>query len=82
MRYLQVWAADRAGNISLMPKRSFINYTPAAQSLAAGAVQVLRYDLNAGDRLSVRVQPSSGDPDLYLWAPDALSLPRAPWYSN
>lgn len=30
----------------------------------------------------MRVQPISGDPDVYLWVPDALTLPRVPWYSN
>ena len=36
----------------------------------------------SGDRIDVRVEPVSGDADIYLWAPDALTLPRAPWYSN
>ena len=82
LRYLQAWAADRAGNIAAMPKRSYINYTPATLQVGAGAVLLLRYNLNAGDRIDVRVQPVSGDPDIYLWAPDALTLPRAPWFSN
>jgi hypothetical protein len=82
LHYLHVWAADRAGNISAAPRRSYINYTPATMSIATGAVQIMRYDLRTGDRIDIRVQPISGDPDFYLWAPDALSLPRAPWYSN
>lgn len=82
LRYLQAWAADRAGNIAAMPKRSYINYTPATLQVGAGAALLLRYYLNAGDRIDVRVQPVNGDADIYLWAPDALSLPRTPWYSN
>jgi hypothetical protein len=82
LRYLHVWAADQAGNVSPTPKRAYINYIPDTVRLAAAEVYVLRYDLNAGDRITVSVAPLSGDPDIYLWAPDALSLPRAPWYSN
>jgi hypothetical protein len=82
LHYLQVWAADHAGNISAAPRRSYINYTPATINLAAGAVQVMRYTLQAGERIDIRVQPINGDPDLYLWAPDALTLPRLPWYGN
>lgn len=82
LHYLQVWAADHAGNISTAPRRSYINYTPATINLAAGAVQVMRYTLQAGERIDIRVQPINGDPDLYLWAPDVLTLPRLPWYSN
>jgi len=82
LRYLQAWAADRAGNIAAMPKRSYINYTPTTLQVGANAALLLRYHLNAGDRIDVRVQPVSGDPDIYLWAPDALTLPRAPWFSN
>lgn len=81
IRYLQVWAADRAGNISPQPKRSYINYVPATLQVDANA-PILRYELREGDGIAIRVQPLSGDPDIYLWAPDALTLPRAPWYSN
>jgi hypothetical protein len=42
----------------------------------------MRYTLQAGERIDIRVQPINGDPDLYLWAPDALTLPRLPWYGN
>ena len=82
IRYLQVWVVDRVGNISPQPKRSYINYVPATLQVDANVPQILRYELRQGDSMTIRVQPLSGDPDIYLWAPDALTLPRAPWYSN
>lgn len=82
LRYLQIWAVDRAGNISLTPKRSYSNYIPATLKVGAGSAQILRYELAAGDQVDIQLQPVSGDPDLYLWAPDAITLPRLPWYSN
>jgi hypothetical protein len=80
-RYLDAWARDAAGNISLFPFRALINYLPASDSIGAGETRVYRYRLAAGAQFTVRVIPLSGDPDLYIWAPDADSG-RGPWISN
>ncbi len=78
MKYLQAWVADGAGNISLTPASGLLNYVPAADSLLEGQARLYRYRLAAGEQITVRTEPSSGDPDIYLWAtasttPDASS---------
>lgn len=82
VHYLQAWAQDQAGNISPTPGHSAINHLPSSIALAANETVILRYALAQGDSLGVRVAPTIGDPDVYVWAPDALTLPRAPWYSD
>lgn len=78
--YLQVWAADQASNISAVPQRAAINYIPPSIQLAAGEILVYRFALAVGAQLHVQVEPSEGDPDLYLWAPDYQTRP--PWVSQ
>jgi len=68
-RYLQAWAADQAGNISLAPYKDYINYLPPSDQIATGQVRVYRQYVSAGQTLSVTVAPISGDPDLYIWSP-------------
>lgn len=80
MKYLQAWAADGAGNVSLFPFKAFINYVPAGDSVAQGQTRVYRYTLDAGRRLTARVESGSGDADLFVWAPDHATRP--PWVSN
>jgi hypothetical protein len=80
MKYLQAWAADKAGNISLYPYRAYIDYVPATDHVEQGQVRVYRYTLAAGQVLTATVTPISGDPDLYVWPPDFPTRP--PWVSN
>jgi hypothetical protein len=80
LAYFQVWAADRAGNTSAAPQRAAINYIPPLLHLASGETLLYRFHLEAGDQLTVAAEPTEGDPDLYLWAPDYQT--RSPWVSN
>jgi hypothetical protein len=80
MKYIQAWAADNAGNISTYPYAALINYLPPSDSVVAGQGRIYRYTLEAGQQLTVQVQVLSGDPDLYVWAPDYATRP--PWVSN
>jgi len=80
IKYLQAWAADAAGNISLYPGQTYINYLPPTDHVAVGEVRVYRQAVVAGQTLGVQVTPVSGDPDLYVWAPDSPGRP--PWVSN
>ena len=80
MRYLQVWAVDRAGNVSLFPYKQFITYDPPIHRVGLDQTRIYRYELAAGEQVLVRVQANSGDPDLYVWAPDHATRP--PWVSN
>lgn len=78
MHYLQAWAADQAGNISLYPMKARINYIPEVDHVEANQVRLYRQALVAGQRLSVTVTPLNGDPDLYVWSPNPLA---PPWFS-
>ena len=78
--YLQAWAMDHAGNVSIYPYGAYVSYLPPSESVAADQVHIYRYELSAGQSMTVRVTPISGDPDLYIWAPDYATRP--PWVSN
>ncbi len=80
MKYLQAWAADNAGNISLFPFRDLISYIPESDRVGLDQGRIYRFVLAAGQRLTARVEPVTGDPDLYIWAPDSNTRP--PWVSN
>jgi len=81
LKYLQAWAKDKAGNISLFPYTRYVNYAPPSQTLGADAVHFRRYALQAGELFTVRLEPYQGDPDLYVWPPDSTAG-RPPWVSN
>jgi hypothetical protein len=75
VKYLEVWVADGAGNISLAPLGAFINYLKS-DSLVTGDSRYYVYWLNVGQSMTVTITPASGDPDLYVWPNSG-----APWYS-
>jgi hypothetical protein len=70
LKYLQAWAADGAGNVSLYPYGGWINYLPPSDSVAMNQGRIYRYTLTAGQFVTAHVQVFSGDPDLYVWPPD------------
>lgn len=78
--YLQAWAMDQAGNISIYPYGAYVDYLPPSETVARDQAHIYRYQLSAGQLITVRVTPISGDPDLYIWAPDYATRP--PWVSN
>ena len=80
LTYLQVWAADRALNISDAPGSASINYIPPQISVAADEAVIYRFVLAHGETIHVQALPHTGDPDLFLWAPDHATRP--PWVSN
>ncbi|MFN8494272.1 MAG: CARDB domain-containing protein [Caldilineaceae bacterium] len=80
VHYMQAWAADKAGNISIFPYTDRINYVPATDKVGQDRSRIYRIELKAQQRLQVTVTPVSGDPDLYIWAPDYVTRP--PWVSN
>ena len=67
VHYLQLWAADRAGNVSSSSLQAPINYLPEQDRVRAGQVRIYRITLASGETLDAAVTPSTGDPDLYLW---------------
>lgn len=75
---LQAWAADAVGNVSA-PLRLGVNYIVSPDFVAQGQVRLYRYTLKPNQQLHVRVQPTSGDADLYIWPPNHLA--QAAWTS-
>lgn len=86
VRYIQVWAADGAGNISLTPGAQMINLISNG-SLRPDDVDVFRHPLVNGERLQININgswsPYCGDPwykwgfkywestfDIYVWSPE------------
>lgn len=80
MKYLQAWVQDRSGNVSLFPYGATINYEPPTDTVLRDQGRVYRYQLTQGQQMIARVEPVTGDPDLYVWAPDHETRP--PWVSN
>ncbi len=80
LRYIQAWVADHAQNVSAAPRKAAINYVPTSETVAQGETRVYRVGVVAGQCLSVRVEPESGDPDLYVWPP-GYEPGATYWYS-
>ncbi len=70
MKYLKVWAKDKAGNVSAAPFERFLNYIPPMGNVAEGKSHIYRFTVPAGKMLTAKVTPQGGDPDLYIWNPD------------
>jgi hypothetical protein len=77
-RYIQVWVADNAGNISVDTYKARIDYSPPSDTVRAGQVRVYRRNVTAGQSLQVTLETLSGDADLYVWRPDG----NQSWVSN
>ncbi|MCB9079558.1 MAG: trypsin-like serine protease [Anaerolineaceae bacterium] len=81
MKYFQVWAADVAGNIAQSPGQAVLNYVTPTDSLLQGQIRLYRYRLAAGEQITVRTAPTSGDPDIYLWDTNSAN-PAASSYNT
>lgn len=79
--YIQAWARDVAGNVSVYPAQDSISYLPPIEFVARNQARIYRRTLAAGETLNVQLQPVSGDADLYIWPPD-WQAGRPPWVSN
>jgi uncharacterized repeat protein (TIGR01451 family) len=78
--YVQVWAADAAGNVSAEPALALINYEPQERSVSYGEVHVYRYPLSPGSDLDTRIW--TGDSyqyavDLRIYDPDGAYVTGA-----
>jgi hypothetical protein len=67
VHYLQVWAADRAGNISVIPQMDFVSYFDGSASVAAGERTVYRIRPALYAPTTVSMSALNGDPDLYVY---------------
>jgi hypothetical protein len=77
MHYIQVWAADFAGNVSPAPVTRWINYLPESAAISTYEIHTFRFSLQAGDILQVDLTSLTGDADLYAFAPDGTLLQKS-----
>ncbi len=79
IRYMEAWAIDEAGNISLEPGIDTIVLLPTAQSgyVAQNGVVFYRFYVRQGQAVVVNLISLDGDADLYVWGPGEQL-----WYSN
>lgn len=75
VKYLQAWASDGQGNVSLFPFKGFVSYIPPSDAVGLDQGRVYRFSVQVGEQISAQVAPISGDPDLYIWPPDADTRP-------
>jgi hypothetical protein len=71
VRFLGVWVADTAGNVSTLQETAmpFVNRVGGSQTLADGQRIQYRALLDAGSVVWASLKTMSGDPDLYAWGP-------------
>jgi uncharacterized repeat protein (TIGR01451 family) len=67
--YLQVWAANAAGDITPNPALALTNLLPPAAYLSAQEVHLYRYGLIPGQEMLARLVSLLGDADLYAFDP-------------
>jgi len=83
VKYFQIWAKDKQGQLSSQPYHTFVTYAPSytAPLVFSGRVgreQKVRYKhkLNMGDPLVASLKSLAGDADLYIWSPDSNASTR------
>jgi uncharacterized repeat protein (TIGR01451 family) len=71
VKYVGVWVADGAGNISTLDEHSliFVNRMDASQSLGDRQRVQYRGLLQGGEWISGILATVSGDPNVYVWKP-------------
>ena len=78
VKYLGVWVADGAGNVSTLDEHSliFVNRMDGSQALGDGQRVQYRGLLQGIERISGVLATVSGDPDLYVWRPSNTFWPE------
>ena len=71
VKYLGVWVADAAGNVSTLDEHSleFVNRMDTSQTLADGQRVQYRGQVEGGEFVTIDLTTVSGDPDMFIWKP-------------
>ncbi|NMC61606.1 MAG: DUF1566 domain-containing protein [SAR324 cluster bacterium] len=77
-RFIELWVADKAQNVSAAVSR-LSNFIKPDDFVIEGESKWYLYPLNAGETVNASSYYRWGDADLYLWAPDWQT--RKPWSS-
>ena len=73
-RFIDVWVADFAGNISSMAKTAHINLLYSNMWVAQNQAHGFNYDLTVGEHVETQLIPASSDADLYIGTYDTGTL--------
>ena len=76
VHYLQLFVADRAGNVVREPGVVFVNYRPAQVPIALDGLHIYRVAPAAGSSATVRMDVRGGNPDLYVFGPGVSFTPE------
>ncbi len=74
-KYIQVWFADGAQNISNLPGKDMINYVPSGESIGQGKWRLYRQEISQGTVVTITLNVVSGDADLFVWNPNSIGAP-------
>ena len=74
-KYVQVWFADGAQNISDLPGKDMINYVPSGENIGQGEWRLYRQEISQGAVVIITLDVVSGDADLYVWNPSSTGAP-------
>jgi len=79
VKYLGVWVADVAGNVSTLDEHSleFVNRMDASQVLGDGQRVQYRGQVEGGEFVTIDLTTVSGDPDMFIWKPRNAFWPDA-----
>lgn len=77
IHYLQLFVADRAGNVSRKPARAAVNYRPATVPIALDGLHIYRISPGNNTPTFVRMDALSGNPDLYVFGPGINFTPES-----
>lgn len=75
VHYLQIFVADRAGNVTVSPGLSFLSYQPAVAAVATDEQRIYRVSPPTGSAVTVQLNVLSGNPDLYVFGPNISFAP-------
>ncbi len=75
IKYIRVWFADGALNISHLPGKDMINYIPSGESIAQGEWRLYRQEIKQGAIVAIILDVAVGDADLYVWNPGSTGAP-------
>jgi hypothetical protein len=77
VHYLQVFVSDRAGNVTASPELSFVSFLPETPTLEQDELKIYRVRPPTGERVTVELTATAGNPDLYVFGPDVAFAPES-----
>lgn len=75
-KYLRVWFADGAENISDAPATAMVNLTTPTSTVTAGERVLYRQAFSGGTQVTITLTTNGGDVDLFVWAPGNSGSPN------